>query len=451
MSEFSLVTFAKENPIPEVSQDVYMQFLEETSRFLEKDHFKMFLASFVHFLNNKDSDDFVVDFDQVVKWCGFVQKAHAKRHLLKILKENVDYIITYPNMVSESTLPKRRAAPTGATGKNKEKIMLNVDAFKKFCLTANAKNSQRVIEYFLRIEKNHFKMLRSQMITLTQNKQQQIRDREEDLLFAHRNDKLVYLGMVEPDVVKFGYSNGNVYERVVYSHKNSFDSFDLKYIIPTENCVELERKIKEEFRDRIIKKSYGGNTHTELIKLRPPKFGVADLYKQVIELDREIKRDNSEESARAFKIMYLENKSLKDELKQVKRGWSLLKNDLDKHEYDYESFEGFFEKNCDPVKKKKYFLEFLENLYSENADTEKFFRNSEIYESYRLYVANFSDTYSYSSRKFSIELFAFSDIRKTTKKISVPDSEEKVRFAGKKIHFSDKFLRDIITSRHNNK
>ncbi len=60
------------------------------SRFTH-DEQQMFVASFYGFLKYDQEKDFVVDFDDVWKWCGFLKKGNAKKILTKHFTVDTDY------------------------------------------------------------------------------------------------------------------------------------------------------------------------------------------------------------------------------------------------------------------------------------------------------------------------------------------------------------------------
>ena len=91
-----------------------------------------------YFKNNKN--DFIVDFDEVYKFIGFSRVDHAKRLLIKEFEEKIDYIIISP--------PKGE----NVLGRNKEKIMLNIKCFKKYCLAASTKQSKILYDYYISME-----------------------------------------------------------------------------------------------------------------------------------------------------------------------------------------------------------------------------------------------------------------------------------------------------------
>ena len=90
------------------------------------------------FKNNKN--DFIIEFDEVCKYIGFSRIDHAKRLLIKEFIDKNDYIIILP--------PKGE----NVLGRKKEKIMLNIKCFKKFCLVAATKPSKILYDYYITLE-----------------------------------------------------------------------------------------------------------------------------------------------------------------------------------------------------------------------------------------------------------------------------------------------------------
>ena len=90
------------------------------------------------FKNNKN--DFIIEFDEVCKYIGFSRIDHAKRLLIKEFIDKNDYIIILP------------LKGVNVLGRHKEKIMLNIKCFKKFCLVAATKQSKILYDYYITME-----------------------------------------------------------------------------------------------------------------------------------------------------------------------------------------------------------------------------------------------------------------------------------------------------------
>jgi len=54
---------------------------------------QLYVTSFYCYLNYDSEKDFVIDFDDVWKWCGFTRRNNAKKILEKHFTENADYKI----------------------------------------------------------------------------------------------------------------------------------------------------------------------------------------------------------------------------------------------------------------------------------------------------------------------------------------------------------------------
>ena len=110
---------------------------------------KLFEFSFKYYIENKDNLNlFLIDLDDVYKFIGFTRKDHAKRLLnSKSFKENQDYII------------KRLPRSGETTGNKKEQILFNITCFKKFCLKADTQESDKISDYFIKIEYIVFKYM----------------------------------------------------------------------------------------------------------------------------------------------------------------------------------------------------------------------------------------------------------------------------------------------------
>jgi phage anti-repressor protein len=89
----------------------------------------------------ENSEDFVIDLDEVWEWMGFSKKSNAKRFLVKEFSEMIDYEVI-----------------TG--GQNKERVMLNIDTFKNMCMLSNSKKGKEIRTYYIKMEKVFFKYLK---------------------------------------------------------------------------------------------------------------------------------------------------------------------------------------------------------------------------------------------------------------------------------------------------
>jgi hypothetical protein len=120
---------------------------------------KLFELSFnLHMNSQNNPNDFIIDLDNIYKWVGFSRKDHAKHLLVKEFTKNIDYKIS---------LPKLRERPSDRIskgGENKEEILLTINCFKKYCLKASTSNSNKIYDYYIKIENIIFKYIQEQYI-----------------------------------------------------------------------------------------------------------------------------------------------------------------------------------------------------------------------------------------------------------------------------------------------
>jgi anti-repressor protein len=100
-------------------------------------------------MNYNEHNDFVIDLDSIWKWLDFSKKDKAKRSLENNFILNENYKI-----IEEKTISKN-----GKGGYNREIILLNIDTFKCFCMTASTEKAKQVRKYFIKLENIIHKLL----------------------------------------------------------------------------------------------------------------------------------------------------------------------------------------------------------------------------------------------------------------------------------------------------
>jgi len=105
---------------------------------------------------------FVIDLDAIWEWLGFSQKARAKNLLEKHFTLNVDYT----NSQVDGKEHKK-----GRGGHNKEVLLMNVKTFNLFCLKADTEVSNKIHEYYIRLERLFIKSLDDELLVFTKNTQ----------------------------------------------------------------------------------------------------------------------------------------------------------------------------------------------------------------------------------------------------------------------------------------
>jgi hypothetical protein len=203
---------------------------------------QLFVASFYCYLKYDSKKDFVIDFNDVWKWCGFSRKEEGKRLLKKHFVEGVDYkveifappiggkpisedeekeksaqseeSIGFPAIggkpISEDEYKEKTAQseesigfpPIGGKpnvgGRPKEKIVLTVNTFKKFCMKAGTKKADEVHEYYIKLEELLQETLKEQSDEL----QKQLEQKEKQLEFKN---EVIRLTKADSDKYKSSY------------------------------------------------------------------------------------------------------------------------------------------------------------------------------------------------------------------------------------------------------
>jgi len=207
-----------------MAEDIREELLDKVIREFTSDEEKIFIEHFRIYLKyGYNSEQFVMNFDDIWEFLGFKQKIHAKRLLINKFKLNEDYI-------SESDK------------NDNETIMLKISTFKSLCMKANTEKAERIREYYVKFEKisiQYIELKSKEAIEILEN---DIKKKEVDLL----NNKILdhHKELLEL------YNN----KRVIYTLKvQSFD--DGSYIIKigsTEHLRDRVSKIKSVIKNNII-------------------------------------------------------------------------------------------------------------------------------------------------------------------------------------------------------
>lgn len=259
MSELNIVELIEKNPITKLSQSYNNKLLSKIKHVFTNSHQQLFISSFYCSLNYHQTNDFVINLDDIWKWLEFSKKAHAKVVLEKNFTIEKDYRIIQNN--------KREHKGSGSGGHNKETIMLNVSTFKSFCLKAGTKKADEIHEYFIKLEEILQQTIgeecielknQLQQITIEQKNNQlktQQLDREKMLLreFGTKGP-IVYIIKVKTFengqyIVKIGESRKGI-QRRYNEHKSNYeecillDCFAIKKSNEFEKFLHKNEKIK---------------------------------------------------------------------------------------------------------------------------------------------------------------------------------------------------------------
>jgi phage anti-repressor protein/regulator of replication initiation timing len=252
-ASFNIVDLIENNPITRLTNTYQNNLLTKIKANFTDNEQQLFVASFYSFLNYDSTKDFVIDFDNVWKWLGFLNKANSKRLLEKQFIINKDYKIL---LIFADEQKKHIKG-----GHNKETIMLNVETFKKFCMKAGTKKADEIHDYYIRLEQTLQEVIHEESTELklqleqqsvelqhSQNANERIREKTLVEQFAN-NTQCVYYGLIDnvgdknEKLIKFGNSN-NLKTRVT-SHKGTYNNFRLMNAFKVTNKLQIGNAIKE--------------------------------------------------------------------------------------------------------------------------------------------------------------------------------------------------------------
>jgi phage anti-repressor protein len=228
--------------------------------------------SFVKFFNTyleHEAGSFVVNLDDVWEWWGFAKKANAKTHMMKYCSDNIDYIV-------KILLPQPQQQVSHG-GHNKETIMLTVDAFKSICMTANTDRGKQTRKYYLAMEKAFYDIVRikqDKAAALAAKQAEEaaaraeelgrINARSETLISSNRNVILLYLGRIDEDMYKIGWTK-DIGTRAL-AHKQEYgSSFVITDVWPIAEAQALEQYVLHHPEIQ-VRRRVNGNL-TEIVQL----------------------------------------------------------------------------------------------------------------------------------------------------------------------------------------
>ena len=75
---FDIVGFIEKNPLTRLSSSYQHILIKKIKRDFNPQEQKIYVTSLYSYLNFNSLTDFIIDFDDVRKWCGYSRKDHAK-------------------------------------------------------------------------------------------------------------------------------------------------------------------------------------------------------------------------------------------------------------------------------------------------------------------------------------------------------------------------------------
>jgi hypothetical protein len=148
----NIVNLIEKSPLTRLSSEYHHKLLDKITHNLTETQQQLFSASSLCYLEYDKKKDFVINLNDVWKWCGFGRKNKAKILLEKHFNIDCDYIIT-KGVTPTGVVPRENVLEgLGGEGLLKEDILLNINCFKKFCLKANTKKADEIHDYYIKIE-----------------------------------------------------------------------------------------------------------------------------------------------------------------------------------------------------------------------------------------------------------------------------------------------------------
>ncbi len=205
-----------------INDALYAAFTEEEQQTYVK-HFEMYLQ------HGTDTTKYVVDLDDVWEYLGFENKGNAKKHLIKYYTEQTDFIVRSSDI-----------HPTG--GRPRETVLMNVETFKGVCLTANTARGKLTRKYYLKMERVFFEAQARAAAEAAARAEAlgRMRARSETLISTHRDTVVLYLGRLDDDYLKLGWTK-DIRTRAA-AHRQELDrDFVILDVWPTPNAQAVEQ------------------------------------------------------------------------------------------------------------------------------------------------------------------------------------------------------------------
>jgi cell division septum initiation protein DivIVA len=332
-TSLNIVDLIENNTVLNLSPDYNNRFINKVKETFTETQQQMFVSSFYCYLNYHQTNDFVIDLDNIWKWLGFSQKAMAKRSLEKYFTIDKDYKV----------LLCRPAEQTNDTkgGHNKQIILLNIRTFKLFCIKAGTEKANEIHEYFIKLEDIMNEIIKEECAELKEKiENQKISNKLEKELLREKtlieqfpvNTQCVYYGLVDntneknEQLIKYGNSN-NLQQRVE-QHKKIYTNFRLVNAFKVENKLHIENTIKncEEIipYKRVIE--IKNVNYTELLCINNLSFDKLDAIIKNIITTIEYSPENYVKLLHENKELKTEIAILKEQNKKLKQKDNLLNN-----------------------------------------------------------------------------------------------------------------------------
>jgi len=273
-ASLNIVNLIENNPITKLSSNYNSVLINKIKEYFSETQQQLFVTSFYCYLNYSQTNDFVIDLDNVWKWLGYCNKANAKI----VLERNFTRDKDYKCLLLRSQEQKKE----GRGGHNKDTILLNIKTFKLFCLKADTEKANEIHEYYVKLEEflqqvvqEENNELKQQLENVNQNFDKKLEKekttQKQQLLLRNYgiNHALVYIVKVKTYengeyVIKIGESD-NLAERFT-SHKKTYEEATLLDCFPVNKHIFFEKYLHghEKIRPNKMKNLIGHENENEL-------------------------------------------------------------------------------------------------------------------------------------------------------------------------------------------
>lgn len=340
MQQLDIVELIEKNPIVKLSNTYNNKLLIKIKENFTGFEQQLFVSSFYCYLNYNETNDFIIDLDNVWKWMGFTLKATAKDLLERFFKVDTDYKILVRLKPEQDLSVNNNNKKWG--GQNRQTIMLNINCFKSLCMKARTKKADEIHEYYMKMENILHKTIEEETDELRlqlEQKENIILEKENVILKTKKekqraieqatiaqfpvNTECIYFGTIDntnetnEQLIKFGHTN-DLATRLT-NHRKIYNNFILIAAFRVQNKVEIENLIKTypKIKRQIRSIEVNGKNKTEIICYDYHNFTIDKLTKYVKDIihSKTYSIDNFNRILKENELLEKENHSLKEIIK----------------------------------------------------------------------------------------------------------------------------------------
>jgi hypothetical protein len=326
LDKIDIVHLIEKNPLTRLNSSYQNKLINKIKTQFTDTQQQLFISSFYCYLKYNSKTDFIIDLDDIWKWCGFSRKGFAKTLLEKHFVKDIDYKIALPCQEQLLQTQKQVYKNLGGSGLNKEQILMNVTTFKKFCMKARTKKADEIHEYYIKLEEllqetieEESEELRNQLLIKEEKIQNNEIDKyilkEKTLLEQNpKNTLCIYYGNVDDksltneSLIKFGRTNDLAAR--IKCHKSSYTNFRLVQVFKVSNHIEIENLIKahETLKRRRRSIKIKEKCYTELLATNEEEFNLDKINEHIKQIIQE-----NEYNLGNYKILLDKNSKLNTE------------------------------------------------------------------------------------------------------------------------------------------